>query len=275
MRRIFLNSLLGKLYSHAYQNRIGNKKKNIRIKDEILFINNKLNNEKVVLNGPFKGMRYLDESSGSALLPKIMGSYELPIQNWILEIPKKKYSYIIDLGSAEGYYTTGLSIISKTNIIGVEVNKNAIELNKKLLSLNKDKLKGQVQFINKQLKSRDLNDILSHKNCLLICDIEGDELELLDPNAVPNLLKTDIIFEAHDVFRFGILYTMIERFMLSHKIEIQPDYPRSASQFLQLNNLTNSEKKLVLDERRPMGMSWVRLTAFKEEIIIPDNWQKN
>lgn len=39
-----------------------------------------------VLNGPFQGMRYIDASNGSQLLPKLVGTYEEPIHEWVYEI---------------------------------------------------------------------------------------------------------------------------------------------------------------------------------------------
>jgi hypothetical protein len=40
----------------------------------------------VILNGPFKDMKYINTSNHSSLLPKIIGSYEEPIHRWILDI---------------------------------------------------------------------------------------------------------------------------------------------------------------------------------------------
>jgi len=70
------------------------------------------NNEYIVQNGHFKGMKYIKRSSGSALLPKILGSYEEPIQGWIREvIEDKNYENILDIGCAEGYYACGFAMV--------------------------------------------------------------------------------------------------------------------------------------------------------------------
>lgn len=47
------------------------------------------NNKIYVHNEPFKGMKYISKSNGSDLLPKILGSYEEPIQEWIKKIIEK------------------------------------------------------------------------------------------------------------------------------------------------------------------------------------------
>ena len=61
-------------------------------------------NQYIIQNGHFKGMNYIKRSSGSALLPKILGSYEEPIQGWIKEVIEKK-----NIGCAEGYYACGFA----------------------------------------------------------------------------------------------------------------------------------------------------------------------
>ena len=51
-----------------------------------------------IRSGPFAGMRYLADSCGSALLPKLLGSYEEPVQPWVREILRfNKYQTIIDV----------------------------------------------------------------------------------------------------------------------------------------------------------------------------------
>jgi len=80
--------------------------------------------EITVLNGPFKGIKYIDLSIGSKILPKLAGSYEEPIHKWINEIIEKNcYSTIINVGCAEGYYAVGFSkAISKTKVLAFDIN---------------------------------------------------------------------------------------------------------------------------------------------------------
>jgi hypothetical protein len=66
---------------------------------------------KVVLSGPFKGMKYPNlEAFGSCIYPKILGSYERELHDTLNSISNTRYSEIIDVGCAEGYYAVGLSL---------------------------------------------------------------------------------------------------------------------------------------------------------------------
>ncbi|MBT8196145.1 MAG: hypothetical protein KJO64_06945, partial [Bacteroidia bacterium] len=59
----------------------------------------------VVLNGPFKGLKYSsDNSFGSAFYPKLLGVYEKELHVVFNQIQNNNYSEIIDVGCAEGYY---------------------------------------------------------------------------------------------------------------------------------------------------------------------------
>ena len=52
----------------------------------------------------------------------------------------------------------------------------------------------------------------------VFCDIEGDELKLLNPQRYPALKQLDIIVECHDVFDASITTNLQEHFADSHQI---------------------------------------------------------
>ncbi len=54
---------------------------------------------------------------------------------------------------------------------------------------------------------------------LVICDVDGAEIEILDLKAVPLLSKVDILVETHDLLRPGITEELVQRFGESHEIE--------------------------------------------------------
>ena len=67
--------------------------------------------------GPFAKMKYSFESHGSSIVPKLVGSYEAPLESWIEEAIKNGYNRIIDIGCAEGYYAVGLAFREASPII--------------------------------------------------------------------------------------------------------------------------------------------------------------
>ncbi len=179
-----LFNLLKNLYINTsyYKNKLekireiqeANNKK--REQEEAKIMNDVFNNEYIVQNGHFKGMKYIKRSSGSALLPKILGSYEEPIQGWIREvIEDKKYENILDIGCAEGYYACGFAMrMPNTQITAYDIDevarKNSTEL-KELNGLQNIEIKAKCTHEELNLKSK--------PNTLIFCDIEGFEKILL------------------------------------------------------------------------------------------------
>lgn len=231
-----------------------NKLKERELEKEI--IKNVFKDELIVRSGPFVGMKYTDTAFCSTILPKLVGSYEEPIQNWINEAIQKNYKKIIDIGSAEGYYSVGFALKSPESIIyAYDIDDSALTENKKVAQLNG--VENKIIFKN-LCDHKELNEILEN-NTLIICDIEGAEKELLDPTRAPSLLTTDLIIESHDILKNGISELLIKRFHTTHKIEIVIDYPRNIT-----NALAHSNKeyiiKTLLEEKRGGTMRWIKMT---------------
>src|SRR5579862_7706064 len=51
-----------------------------------------------VIDGPFRGMRYLDLSYGSAFLPKILGCYELEVSQFLEKWCEAPPDVVVDIG---------------------------------------------------------------------------------------------------------------------------------------------------------------------------------
>src|SRR6478672_5253661 len=64
----------------------------------------------VVLTGPFKGMRYIDETVWGSITPKWVGTYELELADIIETIVRHGYTRVLNIGCAEGYYAIGLAL---------------------------------------------------------------------------------------------------------------------------------------------------------------------
>src|SRR4051812_23329074 len=70
-----------------YQRELIERKRNEK---EIVELAEAIFSEKVVLHGPFKGMKYPSlRSKSSALYPKLLGTYEMELQSIISEIIEK------------------------------------------------------------------------------------------------------------------------------------------------------------------------------------------
>jgi hypothetical protein len=231
-----------------------------REQEESKIMNDVFDNEYVVCNGPFKGMKYIKRSSGSALLPKILGSYEESIQGWIREvIENKKYENILDIGSAEGYYACGFAMrMPVSKITAYDIDKDARK--------NLNELKKVNGLTNIEIKSECTHEELnskSTKNTLVFCDIEGFEKYLLDPQKVPNLKHVDIIVESHDFIVPGITDELINRFYASHVISLVIDYPFRVKSYIIKEQDVDYCLSQISDEKRPSQMKFLFLKAIK------------
>lgn len=255
-------SLLKKIRqsSPTYKARISKQieSNNQRVSDELKIMHEVFADQYVVQNGHFKGMKYISRSSGSALLPKILGSYEEPIQDWIGEIINGgKYNHILDIGCAEGYYACGFAMnMPNSNITAYDIDSNA--------RINSNELKQINNLKNIQIKSECTHDELNSrciKNTLVFCDIEGFEDVLLDPMKVPNLKNVDILLEAHDCFIPNITETLISRFYLTHTMRIIVNYPYRVKKYSTPNKATKDQFDYIVDERRPDFMKFIYMES--------------
>ena len=171
----------------------------------------------VVLAGPFKGMKYSIEAVWSEKYPKILGTYEKEIHPTLDRVSKFKYSQLINIGSAEGFYAIGLARkIEFENIITVDPLSDSYVQVKQIAA---DNNVAKVHHV-KWLSLNRLNQLLSNKPTLLIIDCEGGEAGYLTSKVVTNLKFADVIVEVHS-FLIQQLSEMIKGAnALTHKITL-------------------------------------------------------
>ena len=171
-----------------------------------------------VQTGPFKGLRYFDETVWGSITPKWLGSYEAELHPVIHQIVERAYDTIIDVGSAEGYYAVGLAVIVPTaKVFAFDTDFISRAQVRRLAALNN--LTGRLQ-IRAFCSHADL-DRLSTDRTLVVCDIEGFEARLLDPALSPSLLRDDILVEVHETSEssFEVEHLLQARFATSHRVE--------------------------------------------------------
>lgn len=208
--------------------------------------------------GLFKGMRYLNRAVCSALPPKLLGTYEQELSS-VFEEAMAWCNCVIDIGAAEGYYAIGLAtrLPLETRVIAYEATEEGRILCKELASINgvtKVELRGLCEVSD---LARDTLE--AGLKTLVLCDAEGAEYELLDPERVPGLLMCAILVELHPWVYPTVKTVIIERFAASHDVEliaardrVVGDFPREV-----MMNLSSSSKLALMDECRPSGMEWL------------------
>lgn len=206
-----------------------------------------------VLWGPFAGMRYLSFASGSGLLPKILGTYEMELHGAVCESLARGYDRVLNIGSGEGYYAVGYArAFPGTTVHAWDSDPLARQRLRALARLN-----GVADRIIAKgvCSSRDLAARIAGRT-LVICDCEGCEKQLLDPVAIPNLAGADLLVEMHDFIDSSISEVLLGRFRGSHEIEILEEFSRSEVPAAILEPLDAEQRRIALWEGRPSGMQW-------------------
>ena len=168
----------------------------------------------VVQNGPFRGLKYLPESTGSSLLPKLLGTYEAALHPVLASVLQRPYDNVINIGCAEGYYAVGLAQrLPGVPVIAFDTNPRAREMCARLADLNG--VTNQLTILG-ECTPEVLAGFIGNRS-LIICDCEGYEAELLDPDLMEGLNRCDLIVELHPLINAAIPDLFEGRFKQSHK----------------------------------------------------------
>lgn len=224
--------------------------------EKILFPDQKI----TVLSGPFKGMKYFNRIVWGPITPKWIGSYEEELHGVLGEISKSSYDTIVDVGTAEGYYAVGLSLIfPSSTVYAFDIDPIARRRQAELANLN-----GVSNLIIGKSCSHETLMRTLESASLLICDIEGFEYELIDPASVPKLTYTDILVEIHDFMgksAIDVKDSLISRFTDSHSITVITSASRVLQKYRllipQFADRTDEEIFIAMYEDRPGSQEWL------------------
>lgn len=163
-----------------------------------------------VLRGPFRGMR-LSASFGSVLDAKIIGTYELELQQAVAQFINRKPEIVYVIGAAEGYYAVGLArFCQPISVYAWEADSGARRLLETTAMENG--VAKDVRIRGRCTPQELLACATEAYPDLIICDIEGDEIELLTDEVVTALNRTAFIIETHRRLETGALVERFARF---------------------------------------------------------------
>lgn len=216
-----------------------------------------------VLSGPFKGLPYLDEIGFCGpMLPKWIGSYELELHEFIEQVIGDPPNLIVDIGSAEGCYAVLLAArLPGTRVVSFDHDLLALRAQRRLAALNRvTNLE-----IEKHCDHHRLGDLISATNdrVLVICDIEGAEMDMIDPERCPELVKVDLLVELHE--RPGrtcrtLADELSTRFGSLHSSTFIPIQRRDPSLYKAVcPGLSLKDLQYALDEDRGVSCGWLVL----------------
>jgi hypothetical protein len=174
----------------------------------------------LVMQGPLHGLDFLPQSAEGCHIAKLLGCYEQPLQPFIEAAIAENYPTILNIGCAEGYYAVGMARrMPATRVLAHDLNPKAQEVCTALAHKNgvSDRISIGGLFTPEDFAA------YAGQNVLLMCDIEGAERELLNPESAPALKGMDIIVESHECLISGITQLLIDRFKATHDITLVQD----------------------------------------------------
>lgn len=217
----------------------------------------------VVRDGAFTGMHYALFPPGHHVAAKILGTYEREIAPFLRDaMGRGSYDVIVNIGSAEGYYAVGLARhFAAAKVYAFDIQEREQAFCAQLARLNGVADRVEVRGLCDQAT---LQSILSERSLIFI-DCEGCEYDLLDPQHVPALLRTDMIVEIHD---FGgstrITDAVQSRFAASHHIQIAQSEPRDPDQIPALDVVRDARIRRAAVLERDAPQRWCYLRAKME-----------
>ncbi|WP_310821173.1 methyltransferase [Stratiformator vulcanicus] len=213
----------------------------------------------VVRHGVFKGLKYPRlKSSGSALFPKLLGSYERELHPLLERICKTPYTDVVDIGCAEGYYAVGLAMrLPRATIHAFDTNPKAARLCRKMAELNgvADRLR-----LGSTCDRGVLVQIPFRGKSLIVSDCEGYEKTLFNARSVAAIAGHDVLIEVHDNFDPSISPHLRSVFEATHDIEVicsidDPEKPR-VYHYDELEAFDVATRQTLLAEKRGAPMEW-------------------
>jgi hypothetical protein len=253
-----LSDSLGRIYGHArFTREIGKRDETLRRLAAEMFP------ELIVAGGPFRGMQYPSgQSYGSALLPKLLGSYESELHPVLEGMLANQYTTVVDIGCAEGYYAVGLGLrVAHADIYAFDISPHARKLCGDMARLNG--LDARVR-IGGFCDEAALRSIPLGGKALIVSDCQGYEGVLFTSAVAELLARHDIIVETHDFIDIDISSRLRDVFVGTHQvrsIKSTDDIEKAHTyRYSQLDRYDTKTRRLILGERRPAIMEWLAMT---------------
>jgi hypothetical protein len=172
------------------------------------------------------------------------------------------YDQVINIGAGEGYYAVGLARrIPGARVIAFESHERSRELCAVLARLNGVESKVEVRGLCDRESLNAKLDPDSKTRTIIICDCEGAELDLLQPDLIPGLRLADLLVELHDFVQPDISRIVRARFAPTHRLEIVESTKRDPNAYPMLAGLPASDREFLISEHRLHQMKWLFATS--------------
>lgn len=228
--------------------------------------------DSVIQYGPFRGMKLSSSDShwgGSDKGAMILGLYEKEILDLLASLGSTTRPFI-NLGAADGYYGVAMLVagLCRTSIC-FEVDEKGRALIHESAATNRvgDRIRVHGRADRGFQSSIPVEH---HQNAIVLIDIEGHEVEILEDETFQQFRSSDILVELHPwVPNYaGRLPRMIQASADTHDVVQIHTGARDLSQIPGLKNVPDSSRWLLCSEGRPCPMTWLH---FKPRRDLPQS----
>lgn len=222
----------------------------------------------VVMWGPYKGTKLLDSSNANHWFVdtpnRLIGLYEYEVQKKLIELTKNdQFEYFINFGAADGYHL--ISILKQGFVkkgLAFEMNPDGRKFLQKTADVNSvsDKIEIYEKADLTYIKDKFSEEMLI--KTIFLIDIETDEFDLLDDDALKFLSKSVLLIENHDFMyknkeKVNNYFSNIKKYF---NLEYLKYASRDPNIIPELNNFREMDRWIMMDEGRPSTMTWLILT---------------
>ncbi len=185
--------------------------------------------------------------------PFILGTYEEEISPWFIRQKERSFSEILDVGSKFGFYAVGLATWHpNTPVIAFDTDPWAQKATLEVARANGVKNVSVFGYCSVQWLAGHLAE-----RAFIVCDCEGFEFELLDPQCVPALKSATMIVESHDGPPWEKHLKLINQFKNTHRIEEVSFKGNNRIPSADISFLSDDEKQLAVGEPRVSYQKWL------------------
>ncbi len=189
----------------------------------------------------------------------LLGTYEQELHDALRNCLDLHPDMVVNLGCASGLYAAGLGrLLPGCDVVAIDIAPVALTATARAWELNRLGDTNPLELFLGAAEHANLSAWLgSRDRPLVFCDIEGDERELLDPIAVPELTKAILVCELHDHFVPGITELLTERFAPTHHLTFFESGSRDPHALPALADVVEHDRWLAMSEGRPSVGHWM------------------
>ncbi len=166
-----------------------------------------------VMSGPFASMQL----TGRPAAPELLGTYEHELFDVTRALVRQPFRTVINVGARYGYYAVGLARLMPD--VRVKAFEAEVHARAQLAEAVVANGMGDRVEVGGYCDLPDLAVALdTGEGALVVCDIDGGEVPLLDPHRVPALMRATILVECHGPGDAPTEAVMAARFLPTHEV---------------------------------------------------------